>query len=297
MQWIFNVSTRQQPATISGARGILPRRNTKINCYDSLTPSPGAAPQGVHWRRLSDVRRWDPLNERQLSLLQCIGDGDDLSGPDGVGQRNSARALQDRGLVDVSRKGGVWRARVTDAGRFYLAHGHHPEQPATQASQSRPPSRAPSPLPRGRDASMAVASDTDGISPTRAAPTPAVKRAEKLMDRLREEGGTLRIETPSESTRASYRRALHAAKQYNLVPAGFHLKYTGRDSGDIVVRLCKDSDPDDADWNRIRLNARRDTTDPTLVFTALENDPASLDVTESCIPRALSLIHALVLQP
>ncbi len=30
------------------------------------------------------MQKWDPLKEHQLLLLRRIGDGDDLSGPDGV---------------------------------------------------------------------------------------------------------------------------------------------------------------------------------------------------------------------
>lgn len=66
------------------------------------------------------MRPWDPLSERQSLLLQRIGDGDDLSGPDGVSYRTSARSLQGRRLVEISRRGGTRRARITDAGRFYL---------------------------------------------------------------------------------------------------------------------------------------------------------------------------------
>jgi len=128
---------------------------------------------------------------------------------------------------------------------------------------------------------------------TRSRLTAIVKRAKELIERLQREGGTLRVEGPDEPTRALYRRTIHAAKQHDLVPTGFHLKHTGRNRGDIVIRLSEDSNPDETDWNRIRLNTRRVTTDPSLVFAALENDPADLKVTEASIPRALDLIRAL----
>ncbi len=73
---------------------------------------------------------------------------------------------------------------------------------------------------------------------------------------MREQGGTVTIESPDEETRALYRRLVHAAKQHHLVPAGFHLKHTGRNSGDLIVRLSDDSAPDETDWNRVRLNTR-----------------------------------------
>lgn len=39
--------------------------------------------------------------------------------------KTTAVALQSRRLVAVSRKGGVWRAELTDAGRYYAEHGRH----------------------------------------------------------------------------------------------------------------------------------------------------------------------------
>ena len=52
------------------------------------------------------MERTAPLNERQLEILRLIGDGNDLSGSESVGFRNTARALQSRGLVTVSKVGG-----------------------------------------------------------------------------------------------------------------------------------------------------------------------------------------------
>jgi hypothetical protein len=61
----------------------------------------------------------------------------------------------------------------------------------------------------------------------------------------------------------------------------------------LIVRLSGDSALDDTDWNRIRLNTRRVTSDPMLVFQAIEKDPANLAVTESSLPRAFDLIRRL----
>jgi hypothetical protein len=81
------------------------------------------------------VQRWDPRNERQLLLLRRIAGGDDLSGPDGVRQRTSARAPQTRGLVDAGRKDGVWRAYATDAaGSTWSAAARRGQLPALAAA-------------------------------------------------------------------------------------------------------------------------------------------------------------------
>lgn len=230
------------------------------------------------------MQRWDPLNERQFFLLKRISEGDDLSGPDGVSSRVSARGLQSRRLVTVSRRGGAWRATITDAGRFYLEHGYHPDHPDRQAIDmgaslsARPVTRRP--------AATTNSGQLQARSPLRA-------QAATLIERLRAQGGTITIESPDDDTRALYRRVIHAAKQHQLVPAGFHLKHTGRGSGDLIIRLSDDSAPDDTHWNRIRLNTRRVTSDPSLLFQAIEKDPANLAVTEPSLPRALDLIQRL----
>src|SRR6185369_17096659 len=199
------------------------------------------------------MHRWDPLTDRQVLLLRRIQEGDDLSGPDGAGQRSSARSLQNRGLVDVSRRDGAWRAAVTEIGSYYLEHGHHPEHPdhqpvaesgaatPTPAQTPAPPSPAARRLPAGED------------------------RPRQLIKRLQDEGGTITIDEPDDDTRAHYRRLIDAAKRHKLVPEGFHLLHAGRDHGDLVIRLSDDSAPDDTDWNRVRLTSRRVKTDPAVL--------------------------------
>ncbi|WP_146765880.1 hypothetical protein [Micromonospora noduli] len=221
------------------------------------------------------MQRWDSLNERQLDLLRRIHGGDDLSGPDGVEYRRSARALQDRNLVTVTRKAGVWRASSTDAGRFYLEHGHHPDHPDHRAALPRSETPAPGGIAGG-------ASGAD-----------LLRSARELLDRLQREDGMVRIESPDSGTRARYRRIIHVFKQQGLVPSGHHLRHTGRDAGDIVIRLYTDAGPDETDWNRIRLNTRRVTTDPHLAFSALETDSTNLAVSSDLLPRALLLIRQL----
>ncbi|MEU1604029.1 hypothetical protein [Micromonospora matsumotoense] len=248
--------------------------------------------------KVEGVQIWDPLKEHQLLLLRRIGDGDDLSGPDGLDQRHSARALQTRRLVDVSRRGGVWRAQITDAGRFYLDNGIHPDHPERLSSgRATPHQRTRTAITANRSGSASSRSPAGGSATSADSPQPpttaTVEQARLLVERLRAEGGTVRVESPDAEERALYRRVIHAAKQHGLVPAGFHLKHTGRAAGDLIIRLSNDDDPNDRDWNRIRLNTRRVTTDPGLVFAALEKNPAGLEVTKESVPRALDLIRGL----
>ncbi|MGI5180135.1 hypothetical protein ACQEVZ_27795 [Dactylosporangium sp. CA-152071] len=163
------------------------------------------------------MQRWDPLNDRQLRLLQRIAAGDDLSGPDGVSDRRSGRALHDRGLLRVTRKGGTWQAHPTDAGRFYLEHGHHPDHPEHHelsggsapkqttrkvVADTRPADRAPS---------------TDATPPgTGSASRASAMTADKRRDRVQHEdhvtdGESLDSETAPRPRTSARRRTSEAS--------------------------------------------------------------------------------------
>lgn len=71
---------------------------------------------------------WDPINEQQLQLLTRIADGEDLD-VSGEGLSRSLYALRDRRLLVARRRKGEWSISITDAGKYYLLHGHHPARP------------------------------------------------------------------------------------------------------------------------------------------------------------------------
>jgi hypothetical protein len=75
------------------------------------------------------VHRWDPLNERQPDVLTGIAAGEDLGAPEYSSLQASANAVRNRGVLAISKRGGVWGAAVTVAGQYYLEHGHHPDHP------------------------------------------------------------------------------------------------------------------------------------------------------------------------
>src|SRR6266545_6269435 len=61
-----------------------------------------------------------PLNDRQTQVLQWIADGCPDNVMDGHSHKHSAAVLRDRKLVEISKRGGVWQAALTDKGRRYL---------------------------------------------------------------------------------------------------------------------------------------------------------------------------------
>jgi hypothetical protein len=93
------------------------------------------------------MRRWDPINPLQLRLLTRIADGEEL---DVSGERlaTSLYALRNRGLIDARRRKGEWSISITDAGKHYLLHGHHPARPdKTQEDRGDGPDAGPQTTP------------------------------------------------------------------------------------------------------------------------------------------------------
>lgn len=217
---------------------------------------------------LGYVQRWSALNERQLGVLRRIGEGKDPVGSGNPELATTVYALRNRGLVVTPRRDGGWCAEITDAGRFYLEHGHHPDRPDPGTEAAR------TPRPVGR--------------PTTQAPS-----ARELIEQVQKAGGTLRVENPDDETRAAYRRAIHAAKRNGLVPDTLQLRHTGRTSGDLIVQLSGDSPEEETEWNRIRLSTRDRVCGSSDLIAMLESDPALLQVSDEARPRALNLVRDL----
>lgn len=100
-----------------------------------LAPSGGlsliSVPAGCRRVSAEGMHRWSKLNERQLHLLRKAA-----VDPEAVAERRAelaqtVYALRDRGLVEVGQAGQMWSVQVTEAGLFYLDHGHHPELPVS----------------------------------------------------------------------------------------------------------------------------------------------------------------------
>lgn len=89
------------------------------------------------------------VNERQLSVLQWVEDGCPAGAWETSSYKTTCQALQNRGLVTVSRKGGQWSVALTSAGRHYLAHGIYPP-PGFRPRRPKRPLHDPSPPGRRR---------------------------------------------------------------------------------------------------------------------------------------------------
>lgn len=249
------------------------------------------------------MRKWEALNERQLTVLKRIGAGSEPVTSKDSALAATVYALRNRGLVTTPRQNGVWRAEITESGSYYLEHGHHPDLPDKKRTHPRLPSTEPiQPARNRRGEPNSAPTKAKPQSATRvSAPTrpPAKMRptitAEELIAEIRAAGGTLRVDDPDDALRAAYRRAIDAAKRQKAVPDGHHLRYTGRanGSGALVVQLADDANPDETSWNRERLKRSRTLTDVDAIIDAVQRDPVPLEVSTTALPRVLALLRAL----
>lgn len=240
---------------------------------------------------------WSPLNDRQLALLTRIGGGPDPVTSDSPELALTARALKERRLITMPKQSGKWQAEITDAGRFYLEHGHHPDRPEPakrkqRSAGSEQRTRTAPPAQR-----QAPASSTTEPAPQRTAkpsrPLPAEVGA-ALIAEVQQAGRFLRIPNPSDEKRARYRRAFDAARQ--CAPEGYHLKYSGRAKGDFFLGLLRVTGEDETEWNRIRLARSRVITDVEDVIAAVTADHSAFEISEEVLPRVLSLLRLLAEQ-
>lgn len=232
----------------------------------------------VRWYGASLV----PLNDRQLAALRRVGAADPPITSQESGLAVTIYALRDRGLVVAPRRGGVWVAELTAAGRFYLEHGKHPDAP------DAPPGRESSAPALARPKSQ------PGISSPAATGTDDINMA-VLLKHLTAERRFV-VADPEPTARAAWRRAIDAAKRQGLVPDGFHLRHCGRDAGDLVVELVEGVHPEvQRRVSRpapVEVPERLDEPHP--VVAALRDRPQLLSVSAASRPRALRLVQVLV---
>lgn len=124
----------------------------------SLTPS---APSSQSWIQGGPLERL--VNELQLAVLEWVAAGCPAGAWETSSYKITCQALQNRGLVRVSRKGGQWSVALTSAGQHYLAHGTYPPRgprprksrtgappPSIRAQETPATARKPSPPSRDR---------------------------------------------------------------------------------------------------------------------------------------------------
>lgn len=224
-------------------------------------------------------RRYQPLSERQVRVLQWVADGC----PAEVGADSSFKltvyALADRGLVRVDRHRHSWSAAVTEGGRHYLETGTYDSQTDEKGAAT------------GSDKGRRVRAPSKRDQRSR--PRFQVSAAD-LVTELQSNEGTLTVQDPNLEVRSAYRSAISLATTGGVVPEGYVLRYSGRDHGDLLIRLVPH---DEAAPVRIPLPAIGIPTNldgaHDVVRNLRDNHPDLLDVGDSARPKALLILQAI----
>lgn len=249
--------------------------------------SPHMLPRSARCCELKRMLRWEPLNERQLQVLRAVGAGDDLSSD--TRAKISVRALQGRGLLAVSTRGG-WRATLTDQGRFYLAHGYHPDTPRHVRNGAAPSKTA------GNDTS-AKPGQRRRPPPKAAERASAARRlaARDLIAKLVESGEVV-IGDPDASAVADWRKVVDFAKRHQLVPEGYRIEEQWIANGDLRITLIEGRHPNvsppQASLSLLQVSEPTDGLHPLLLGAS--DLGAVFDISTQLVPRALRFLHAFL---
>lgn len=221
------------------------------------------------------------VNERQRSVLQWVRAGCPAGVWETSSYKTTCQALQNRGLVTVSRKGGQWSVALTSAGQHYLAHGTYPPR------ESRPhKAQAAAPQPPPTRAQETPAAVRKPSPPTQ----PRVTFTEQLLQELAEAGGRL-VKSGSGPDLEKWPSRVAAARRSGRIPETKEL-YGGWCRGGYEIKLV-----DIPAW---RLAALKPVPVPSrlarphTVVRAMQNEPQPLGLTKPVQGRALRLIQALI---
>ncbi|WP_435610311.1 hypothetical protein [Streptomyces sp. C10-9-1] len=228
------------------------------------------------------MHRWSPLNKRQLALLGRVANSKEPGASWDPGEWASAYALRDRGLVVIKRSGGEVQTQVTEAGTFYIQHGHHPDDPTHT----------------GAEKSANGAGKTGGRSPSyNDRPIALARRAKatELVGRLVAER-RLTITQPDEATVTKWRRVIDYAKRHGLVPEGKRIERIRMWNRDLQISLVEGPHPnsrrqapDDAPPIQVPSQLRS----PHPVVAALRDDECRLVTPAPLRRRSLLLLQGL----
>ncbi|CAI7978113.1 conserved hypothetical protein [Frankia sp. Hr75.2] len=220
-----------------------------------------------------------PLNARQLEVLRWIGDGC----PDGAMKdhtyKTSAVAMDWRGLVTVSKKGGVWRATVTDSGHYYLEHGGFP-----------PPGAVPAPAPRRPELPVATPAPKPKAKPTVSKP-PNPPVTDQLVAAVITAGGVLTVDTRAENV--DYGARVKMVNRWHKAPVGKQLVYQRVGSSWYMWEIRLEDLPA---WRTAVLEpipVPATLHKPHPVVVALRDDDVIKDIKGPARQRALRLVQAL----
>ena len=101
------------------------------------------------------------------------------------------------------------------------------------------------------------------------------------------------VADPPGPLRAAYRRAISRAITTGLVPAGHRLRHSGRDHGDLVIRLARldDEPPPPEPLSEIPVPSSLEGCHAAVA--AIRDTPGLLKVSDAARVRALLIVQAI----
>ncbi|GIJ51657.1 hypothetical protein Val02_85430 [Virgisporangium aliadipatigenens] len=261
------------------------------------------------------------LNARQVVVLSWIADGCPEGVVSGYSYKATAVALQGRRLVAISKRGGVWSATVTDAGRFYLAHGRMPERPTwkragrqdrrTVVASGSKPKRDSSAAPGGDrlgtpgDAAVVETAgsnpdaDDDSSARTKAA-AKGHRRGpvEQMLADLVDGGGVLLVDQPlyvaGRPSTPDFEQLVLSANRYGKVPAGKRLVTSHAAGRKLEIRLEDAIIGTDVVRRAVPVPQRVSRYHPVAVL--FRDRSERHEISKPVVSRAVRLVHALVVE-
>lgn len=234
------------------------------------------------------------LTDRQCAILQRVADGDNLTDAP-PGDKRSASALHDRGLVVVHRS--PWRATITDVGLFHLEHGRYPDKTKTRAT-----TQAARPFSAHAEGSRQPVADTSSARPSPKRPPPHTTArisaecraaAVELVDELVAVGEKV-IKDPDDEAQTYWRQVVDFAKRNQLVPAGKRIERTRTRWGELRIRLLNGPHPNSRhDASMLAVPMPAELRDVHPVVKAIQQDSGRLCICASLRHRCLLYFHGL----
>lgn len=220
------------------------------------------------------------VNDRQLEVLKWVVEGcPPRQWPDTT-YKTSALALQNRRLVTVSKKGGVWRAVASDAGRYYVEHQTFPDG-HWLTPKDKPAGAVDAPGSRAKAPAQKLVR-----SPS---PTGRAAAAQLLLD-LEAAGGVIEIEREEFQHYMRVARTMRATK--GLLPEGKTVQLMRRDYYDWQVEI-QDAPPPPEPLVPIPV-AERLSTRPHQAVSRIGAEKGALDhLSRQLRPRVLRCLDAL----